>query len=77
MLGNGNVLEFDTPQVLLSDMNSQFCSLVQQTGIAEAEHLRMLANIVKSEVKHNARKDNENEFDDALHNDNENDPLIG
>ena len=44
MLGNGKVLEFARPDMLLSDSTSHFTSLVQQTGTAEAEHLRRLAN---------------------------------
>ena len=48
VLGNGRILEFETPRMLLSDPTSQFSSLVNQTGVAEAEHLRMLINDVKS-----------------------------
>ena len=44
MLGNGELLEFDSPGVLLSNRRSHFSSLVEQSGAAEAEHLRMLAN---------------------------------
>ncbi|CAF1183386.1 unnamed protein product [Adineta steineri] len=44
VLSNGMLVEFDSPQVLLSNTNSQFTLLVEQTGIAEAEYLRTLAN---------------------------------
>ncbi len=45
VLGNGEVLEFDSPYALLSYSNSHFTSLVDQIGSAEAEHLRSLAKI--------------------------------
>jgi hypothetical protein len=48
VLGSGKVLEFDTPQALLFDANSQFTSLVKQSGSSEAEHLRRLANVSKT-----------------------------
>jgi hypothetical protein len=44
VLDSGCVLEFDTPQALLSDRESQFSSLVAQSGVAEADHLRLLVN---------------------------------
>ncbi|CAF1384435.1 unnamed protein product [Rotaria sordida] len=44
VLSNGMLVEFDSPQVLLSNANSYFTSLVEQTGAAEAEYLRTLAN---------------------------------
>ncbi|CAF4400641.1 unnamed protein product, partial [Adineta steineri] len=44
VLSNGMLVEFDSPQVLLSNTNSQFTLLVEQAGIAEAEYLRTLAN---------------------------------
>ncbi len=37
-------MEFDTPQALLSDANSQFSSFVKQTGSGEAEYLRSIVN---------------------------------
>ena len=43
VLGNGEVLEFDTPSTLLANSSSYFASLVQQTGSNEAEYLRTLA----------------------------------
>ena len=44
VLGNGELLEFDTPSVLLSNAKSHLVSLVEQTGRSEAEYLRKLAN---------------------------------
>jgi hypothetical protein len=43
-LGDGRVLEFESPDVLLSNDESELSLLVKQTGSAEAEHLRMMAN---------------------------------
>ena len=45
VLGNGKLLEFDAPDVLLSDSESEFSTLVKQTGVAEAEHIRALAKL--------------------------------
>ena len=76
MLGNGELLEFDSPHVLLSQYQSQFTSLVEQTGVAEAEHLRMLANVASRKLKSNKQNL------DVYNNDllppqcGENDPLI-
>lgn len=44
VLGHGELLEFDTPVVLLSNPTSHFTSLVEQSEPAEAKHLRALAN---------------------------------
>ncbi|CAF0978516.1 unnamed protein product [Rotaria sordida] len=55
VLSHGELLEFDSPYVLLSNCGSEFASLVDQTGAAEAEHLRMLASIASSKVKYNDR----------------------
>ncbi len=44
VLGNGELLEFDAPSVLLLDSKSHLVSLVEQTGRSEAEYLRKLAN---------------------------------
>ncbi len=75
VLGNGALLEFDSPQTLLSDTESEFTSLVAQTGVAEAEHLRLLANTTSSKVKSNDLK--LNVTDDELQQDStEKDPLI-
>lgn len=42
-------MEFDEPGVLLSNTGSYFSSLVEQTGAAEAEYLRTLANVSKKD----------------------------
>lgn len=44
VLGDGKVFEFDRPDVLLSNDDSHFTALVNQTGIGEADYLR---NLVK------------------------------
>jgi hypothetical protein len=51
VLGGGRVLEFDVPEVLLSNDASEFSLLVNQTGEAEAEHLRMLASNVGAKTR--------------------------
>jgi ABC-type multidrug transport system fused ATPase/permease subunit len=48
VLGNGELLEFDTPHVLLSNPTSHFALLVEETGSAEAENLRILAHTKSS-----------------------------
>ncbi len=45
------MVEFDTPEALLSNGYSYFASLVKQTGAAEAEYLRTLANSAESYAK--------------------------
>jgi ATP-binding cassette subfamily C (CFTR/MRP) protein 1 len=59
VLGNGELLEFDSPHVLLSQYESQFSSLVEQTGVAEAKHLRMLANVASRKLKSKEQKLND------------------
>jgi hypothetical protein len=68
------LLEFDTPQALLSNVDSQFSSLVKQTGLAEAGHLRMIANGTKSNGQQNEETViyNEKSLEDAS----ETDPLL-
>jgi hypothetical protein len=51
VLSDGNLVEFDTPEVLLSNSHSYFALLVEQTGAAEAEYLRTLTNSTKSYKK--------------------------
>jgi hypothetical protein len=70
-------LEFDTPQALLSDVNSQLSSLVEQTGGAEAEHLRLLANVASTKIKSNDQKLNDDNDGESPSNSAENDALIG
>ena len=54
MLGDGKLLEFDSPQVLLSNAGSHFSSMVRQSGLGEAEHLRGLANTEQPSVERQA-----------------------
>lgn len=74
VLGNGEVLEFDTPKLLLSDPNSQFTSLVKQAGAGEAEHLRTLSGAPSTIVK--VKKQTFNPDDELPEENDENDPLI-
>ncbi len=69
-------MEFDTPQALLSDENSQLSSLVEQTGGAEAEHLRLLANVTSTKMKSNDQKLMDNQDDNLKSDSGENEPLI-
>lgn len=59
VLSHGTLLEFDSPHVLLSNSKSEFTSLVNQTGAAESEYLRTLANIASIKVKSNGDNDND------------------
>jgi hypothetical protein len=74
VLGDGKVLECASPHVLLCDSNSHFSSLVKQTGSAEAEHLRVLANSTRSTAiqKEQSRTSEE----ELLLDGNESDPFI-
>ncbi len=76
MLGNGELLEFDSPDALLSNSGSQFALLVEQTGAVAAEHLRLLASVASSKVKSTDQKLANNKDDDLRLDDGENDPLI-
>jgi len=69
-------LEFDSPYALLSNSESHFASFVEQTGAAEAEHLRLLANIASTKVKANDQKLMDNKDDELPSDSGENDPLI-
>ncbi|CAF4162099.1 unnamed protein product [Rotaria sordida] len=69
VLGNGELLEFDSPNVLLSNSTSHFASLVEQTGLAEAEYLRTLANMKST-------KDNHDLDQESLTDSKETDPLL-
>jgi hypothetical protein len=77
VLGNGELLGFDSPDVLLSDSESQFASLVDQTGAGEAEHLRMLANAASKKVKLTDEPLGDHQDDELTLEAEENDPLIG
>lgn len=74
MLGGGRLLEFDTPQALLANRNSQLTLLVDQTTPAEAEHLRKLAENAKSNRIFNQEVivDNEKPLEEIA----ETDPLL-
>ncbi len=62
--------------MLLSDSESQFSSLVNQTGAAESEHLRILAKIASKKLKSIDQKSDDHE-DNPLHfGSGENDPLV-
>ncbi|CAF1477796.1 unnamed protein product, partial [Rotaria sordida] len=70
VLGNGELLEFDSPKVLLSNSTSHFTLLVEQTGVAEAEYLRTLANLKSTRGNHH------NLDQDSLPDSKETDPLL-
>ncbi|CAF0789068.1 unnamed protein product [Adineta steineri] len=75
VLANGEVLEFDTPSSLLANSNSYFVSLVEQTGLNEAEYLRTLANRTNTKMKSVTQKTISDD-DDIILIMNENDPLL-
>jgi hypothetical protein len=74
VLGNGELLEFDAPNVLLSNPDSHFTALVEQAGPAEAEYLRTLANASSTAVK--IKPQNFNSENEQLEENTENDPLL-
>ncbi|CAF0985467.1 unnamed protein product [Rotaria sordida] len=74
ILGNGELLEFDTPQALLSNSKSYFTSLIEQTGSAEAQYLRTLVNTMHTNMKYN--KSNVDIDEELVLDSNENDPLL-
>jgi hypothetical protein len=59
VLDNGELVEFDRTSVLLSNSNSYFVSLVEQTGPAEPEYLRTLANRIDLTIKQKRIVDDE------------------
>jgi hypothetical protein len=69
-------VEFDKPLVLLSNSESQFTSLVKQTGAAESEHLRSLASDAASKGTLKALKTDANNDDVSTEDADENLPLI-
>ncbi|CAF2965891.1 unnamed protein product [Rotaria sp. Silwood2] len=74
VLGNGELLEFDTPQALLSNSKSHFTTLIEQTGSAEAQYLRTLVNTQGRNTRCNTLNV---DIDEELPLDsNENDPLL-
>ncbi|CAF2811452.1 unnamed protein product [Rotaria sp. Silwood2] len=74
VLSHGELLEFDSPFVLLSNRESEFASMVNETGAAEAEHLRMLASIASVKVK--CMDKNLNDDNDLSPEAEERDPLV-
>jgi hypothetical protein len=74
VLSNGKLVEFDTPEVLLSNDRSDFASLVEQTGTAEAEYLHTLANSTESYAKR--RRDVYTLDEEPASEANETDPLV-
>ncbi|CAF0980830.1 unnamed protein product [Rotaria sp. Silwood1] len=78
VLNNGELVEFDTPSALLSNPNSYFVSLVDQTGSAEAKYLRTLVNRKNKKIKLIRQQafDNDDDDDELTSTINENDPLL-
>ncbi|CAF4155270.1 unnamed protein product [Rotaria sordida] len=74
VLSNGRLVEFDSPQVLLSNDYSHFSLLVEQTGIGEAEYLRTLANSSESYTRR--KQDIYNLDDEPALETTEMDPLV-
>ncbi|CAF2639387.1 unnamed protein product [Rotaria sp. Silwood2] len=74
VLSNGKLVEFDSPQVLLSNDYSHFSLLVEQTGVAEAEYLRTLANSTLSYTRR--KREISNLDDESILETNEMDPLV-
>ena len=70
------MLELDRPTVLLSNPKSYFVSLVEQTGPAEAEYLRALANRTRTNTKKKEAKLPKTENDLSTISENETDPLL-
>jgi hypothetical protein len=60
--------------VLLSNPTSQFTLLVEQTGLAEAEYLRTLANAAATAIQ--VKRNKLNDKDDLPESNNEDDPLL-
>ena len=76
VLGSGRILEFDTPSVLLSNPSSHFTSLVEQTGSAEAEHLRSLAGGISPPTEEIKHEESIAVDEDGIEEPNEDDPLL-
>jgi hypothetical protein len=75
-LGDGRVLEFESPDVLLSNDESELSLLVKQTGSAEAEHLRMMARLAADRVFTSTHTFSIAEDDQLVKDAEEQDPLI-
>ena len=59
MLDRGELVECASGDVLLSDRQSHLSALVEQTGPAEAEHLRVLAHAHRSYRERNQKNENQ------------------
>lgn len=57
LLNAGQVLEFDTPEDLLSNDESAFAKMVQSTGAANAQYLKSLVFADKSNKEETKRRD--------------------
>lgn len=75
-MGSGQLLEFDSPQVLLANPESQFTSLVEQTGRVEADRLRLLARNAELNSGSTLQKLNEDIEEELLTDNAEYNPLI-
>ena len=62
--------------MLLLDGESQFSSLVEQSGTGEAEHLRILANSIISNIKSDDEQSSVDQDDDDVPENGEKDPLL-
>ena len=76
VLSDGKVVEFDRADVLLSKESSYFSSLVMQTGPAEAEYLRTLANSRNNFNKTSTCPTTSEFEEETKENINETDPLL-
>ncbi|KAI0495107.1 hypothetical protein KFK09_025254 [Dendrobium nobile] len=61
LLHSGKVLEFDTPEDLLSNEESAFSKMVQSTGAANAQYLRSLVS-AKSNMEEIRRQDGQRKW---------------
>lgn len=62
LLHSGKVLEFDTPEDLLSNEASAFSKMVQSTGAANAQYLRNLVFEEKLNMEETRRKDGQRKW---------------
>ncbi|CAF4095187.1 unnamed protein product, partial [Rotaria magnacalcarata] len=74
VLSHGKLLEFDSPYALLHNSESEFTSLIDQTGAAESDHLRELAHL--SALKANFKNQNFNDNNDLPSEEEETDLLM-
>jgi hypothetical protein len=74
VLSDGKLVEFNTPEVLLSNNHSYFASLVEQTGAVEAEYLRTLAKPTRYNTKR--RREICMSDEESAPETNETDPLV-